>query len=265
VAGGGDAVPSSLIIVALAVAWLMILVPMIARRRQEVAKTADSALAARVVRSGSTALVAKEGSDVTEPVRVVTDHPDEHYREPRPRGRQPVVVETVADEDAEYDPRPYRPGRGGFDPKAAAAAARAKYAFRQRVVLFLLFTAVATALVAGFAMRVAWWAHGADDLLLVCYLTYLRRQVRIEEEIRERRLARLAAARRQPVGEDEVGPVPVTAAADDGTVARISVAAPHRTRPDSPNLVVVEIDDEDPAFEELESVREMPYRRAAGE
>src|SRR5699024_10709866 len=45
--------PSSLIIVALAAAWLVVLVPMVARRRQEVARPADSALSARVVRSGS--------------------------------------------------------------------------------------------------------------------------------------------------------------------------------------------------------------------
>src|SRR3954454_504430 len=44
--------PSSVIVVALAAAWLVVLVPMVARRRQQVAHTADSALAARVVRSG---------------------------------------------------------------------------------------------------------------------------------------------------------------------------------------------------------------------
>ena len=45
--------PSSLIIVALAAAWLVVLVPMVARKRQAVAQTADTELAARVVRSGS--------------------------------------------------------------------------------------------------------------------------------------------------------------------------------------------------------------------
>ena len=45
--------PSSLVVVALVLAWLVVLVPMIVRKRQEVAKTADSELAARVVRSGS--------------------------------------------------------------------------------------------------------------------------------------------------------------------------------------------------------------------
>ena len=48
------------IIVALVVAWLLVLVPVIARRRQEVAKTADSALAARIVHSGARAKAEEE-------------------------------------------------------------------------------------------------------------------------------------------------------------------------------------------------------------
>ena len=55
--------PSSLIIVALVVAWLLVLVPIVARRRQEVVRTADSTLAARVVRSGGVRSTAEE--DVT--------------------------------------------------------------------------------------------------------------------------------------------------------------------------------------------------------
>ena len=51
--------PSSLVFAALALAWLVILVPMVARRRREVVRTADSALAARVLdRRGGTASAA---------------------------------------------------------------------------------------------------------------------------------------------------------------------------------------------------------------
>jgi len=171
--------------------------------------------------------------------------------------------------DAAYQPREYRPGRGGFNPQAAVESARARYAFRQRVVLFLLFVAVASGLVAGFAMPVVWWGHAATDLLLVSYLTYLRRQVRIEEEIRQRRMARIAAVRRRQQAEAEAavaetGPMPAVGE-EDARVTRIGNATPHRTRPTNPGVVVVEIDDEDPAFEELESVHRLPYRRAAGE
>ncbi|MGD9529542.1 MAG: hypothetical protein AB7V44_22490, partial [Pseudonocardia sp.] len=90
----------------------------------------------------------------------------------------------------------YRPGRGGFDPAAAARAARAKYAFRQRMVLTLLVAAVVTAVAAGFLGTPMWWAHAAVDLVLVGYLVHLRRLVRMEEAIRARRAARMAGARR---------------------------------------------------------------------
>src|SRR5262245_6164468 len=48
--GGERRVPSSLIFAALAGAWLVVLVPMVAKRRREVVRTAESALAARVLR-----------------------------------------------------------------------------------------------------------------------------------------------------------------------------------------------------------------------
>src|SRR5690349_19144548 len=109
--------PSSLIVVALVVAWLVVLVPMIVRKRQEIARTADSALAARVVHSGGAEEVEED------PMRDGPEDVDEV-----PTAPEPLY------EDAQ-EPRRYRPGRGGFDPEAAAVIARAKYSFRQRVVL----------------------------------------------------------------------------------------------------------------------------------
>lgn len=97
----------------------------------------------------------------------------------------------------------YRPGRGGFDPEADAESARRRYAFRQRVVLALLVAALITAVVAVVAVRVVWWAHGAIDLLLVGYLVYLRRQVREEAAIRERRQTRMAGTRRTSAADDQ--------------------------------------------------------------
>ena len=72
----------------------------------------------------------------------------------------------------ERPPPRYRPGRGGFDPEAAAIAARARYAFRQRVVLAMLIAAVVTGVIAGVAVPELWWAHAAVDLALVGYLVY---------------------------------------------------------------------------------------------
>jgi hypothetical protein len=102
----------------------------------------------------------------------------------------------------ERPPPRFRPGRGGFDPDADAETARRRYAFRQRVVLALLIFALLTAVVAAAAVRVVWWAHGAIDLLLVGYLAYLRRQVREEAAIRERRAARMAGTRRTSAADD---------------------------------------------------------------
>lgn len=91
----------------------------------------------------------------------------------------------------------YRPGRGGYDPEAAALAAEASYAFRQRMVLVLvLFAVISGVLAVALHMNGAWYLHGALDLGLVGYLAYLRRQVRLEQAIRARRAARGAGSRR---------------------------------------------------------------------
>jgi hypothetical protein len=115
------------------------------------------------------------------PARTVDEHDDRRWERPPPR---------------------YRPGRGGFDPEAAALAARARYAFRQRIVLAMLIMALVTGVIAAVAVSGLWWAHAAIDLTLVSYLVYLRRQVRLEEAIRERRAARMAGTRRPAAADD---------------------------------------------------------------
>jgi hypothetical protein len=69
------------------------------------------------------------------------------------------------------------------------------------------------------------------------YLVYLRRQVRMEEEIRRRRIARLSRSR--TAGDDAHGRVEPAADREEAQVL-------HR------RAVVLDIDDEDPAFEHLE-------------
>lgn len=169
-------------------------------------------------------------------------------------------------------PRPYRPGRGGFDPEAAALAARAKYAFRQRVVVFMLLLAVVSAVAGGFVTPLAWWGHAGVDVVLVGYLTYLRRQVRIEQEIRDRRAARMTTSTRrvhvQPPQERR-RPVPAeTPVAEPAVPAEQPVfqrVAPSPCHQLQPGTVVVEADDEDPMFDELDQPDVLPYRRAVGE
>ncbi|WP_342749746.1 gephyrin-like molybdotransferase receptor GlpR [Umezawaea tangerina] len=194
-----------------------------------------------------------------------------------------LVDEFEADFDDEYDDyvdvddvvhRPYRPGRGGFDAETARIVAQAKYAFRRRVVATMLVAAVLTGLAAGILYPLVWWAHGAVDLALVGYLVYLRRQVRIEEDIRARRQSRLAQARRRPTPRPQPqpqqldqpeaptpAPEPVEPQDEHPTLAP-RPRLQHRTRP---GTVVVEADDEDPVFVELEGPAYQRYRRAAGE
>jgi len=229
--------PSSLVFAALVLAWIVVLVPMVARRRQEVRRTADSALAARVVRHG--------GCGRT-------------YAAARARPEEVPLMPDV-DSSEEAVERRYRPGRGGFDPYAAELAARARYSFRQRVVLCLLLTALATGLFAAFALPVVWWVHGTTDLVLVSYLVYLRRQVRIEQDIRQRRLDRAARARRAIEGPRVAEP-----AADREPEQPPQQFVPQHTPP-PPGAAVVALDDEDPGLCDLDGETPTPYRRAAGQ
>ncbi|MEV4056800.1 gephyrin-like molybdotransferase receptor GlpR [Amycolatopsis sp. NPDC049688] len=277
--------PSSVIIVALAAAWLVVLVPMVARRRQQVARTADSALAARVVRSGRNedreefAMSDDPGKsrpsvedDLAELEAELELDDDEPEPEPEP------LPQPKRGTRAERDRPGYRPGRGGFDPEAAEIAARAKYGFRQRIVVILLVIAVATGLIAGFVVPMAWWGHGVVDVVLVGYLVYLRRQVRIEEEIRQRRLARFNSTRtprRQSAPASSSSSSSSVAEEDHAPEEDVDVVEPVRRevveRRPSPtsrvrrSAVVVDLDDEDPAFEELDEPGTGPYRRAVGE
>lgn len=295
--------PSSLIIVALAAAWLVVLVPMIARKRQQIARTTDSAMAARVVRSGGRraaeggeefAMSEKSGradeidsadlDEVDEDLKYLEelegpaeefdeiDDEEEAVDEPEPPARSRY-------ERADSGRRRYRPGRGGFDPEAAEIAAKAKYAYRQRVVLALIVAVVITAALAGFLWPVLWWINGAADIALVGYLGYLRRQVRIENEIRQRRLARIGgggggqSGPRVTFADDEEEPAPTRRAEPE---PEVEIAPTRREvvgneRKPSPmsrmrrHAVVVDVDDEDPAFEELDEPGQRPFRRAAGE
>ena len=245
--------PSSLIIVALVLAWLVVLVPMIARKRQEVTKTADSALAARVVHRVSANATVREELDML----------DEPEAAPFSAAHEAAPISNRA-EDLESPSRPYRPGRGGYDAEAAAEAARVRYVFRQRVVIGMLLLAVATGLVAGLALHILWPVHALIDVGLVGYLIYLRRQVRIENEIRQRR-----AARTRRIAEDgdpeEFQASEVESVADDRETVP-PPRAPLSSRPVVPGAAVLDMDESDADFAHLDSIQpQHPYGRAVGE
>ncbi|OJZ75911.1 hypothetical protein BRW65_00115 [Mycobacterium paraffinicum] len=130
--------------------------------------------------------------------------------------------------------------RRRFDTTTAAAVSARKYAFRKRVLMVMAVVLVGTATAAFKISPTAWWACGGATAVTLLYLAYLRRQTRIEEKVRRRRMQRMARAR-----------MGVENAYD-----RDYDVVPSRLR--RPGAVVLEIDDEDPIFEHLDYA--MPMR-----
>jgi len=153
-------------------------------------------------------------------------------------------LEPEADRDEDEDQRAFvAPGasrRRRFDPKTAAAVSARKFAFRKRVLMVMAVILVGTATAAFEVTPTAWWACGSATVVTLLYLFYLRRQTRIEERVRRRRMQRMARAR-----------LGVENAYD-----REYDVVPSRLR--RPGAVVLEIDDEDPIFEHLDYA--MPMR-----
>jgi hypothetical protein len=94
------------------------------------------------------------------------------------------------------------------------------------------------------------WFCATAGVITVLYLAYLRRQTRIEERLRRRRMQRMARAR----------------LGVENTRDRDFDLVPSRLR--RPGAVVLEIDDEDPIFEHLDHAPgpvEYHLPRAAGQ
>lgn len=138
--------------------------------------------------------------------------------------------------------------------RAAAAAIARKYRFRKRVLMAMALVLVCSAATAFTMTATAWWLCGGAAGLTLLYLGYLRRQTRIEEQVRARRRRRMARGRYLPEDAREPG----------------YEVVPSRLR--RPGVAVLDIDDEDPVFEHLDHVafaREHDWRhdlpRAAGQ
>lgn len=318
-------VPTSLIVVLLVVAWLVVLVPMVARRRERVPQAEPAGSNFRVLRRASASLRRRPGrgakgqtvsdtdsesNSASVPTEVLVtvgadgqgepvDAADEwaaaqaahaqrapiddvaDYEQPAwigpvsatdevddAPGARPASIPNEIDEDEwtahaaaapatsyaevqdeELRPLPHRPGRGGFDPEAAEATRAFRYQQRRRVTLILLVATVAFTVAALVLINWLWFGAVISLALLVGYLTYLRRQVRIEAAIRQRRMERLQRSR-QIRPESRRPPQRVRAG--------MSAVAPGRT--------MVDLDDDDPGFDDLEEFQEpMTYRRAAGQ
>ncbi|MGQ4616596.1 divisome protein SepX/GlpR [Nocardia sp. R7R-8] len=181
----------------------------------------------------------------TDDDRVGAHHPEPvAARIPPARSTAPALVDYDDYDDAGPDDPdfvPNRRGRGGFDPEADAIARAARYTFRQRAVLGLLLTALLFGALAFVFTPMLWWGCGLAVTVLATYLAYLRKQVRMEEEIRRRRAARLDRGH-----QDEADPGARRARAPRGTMDRDTARAIRR------RSTLVDPDDEDPMFAHLD-------------
>jgi hypothetical protein len=140
--------------------------------------------------------------------------------------------------------------RKRYGSKTAAAVSARKYKFRKRMLMAMGVATVATAVAAFLVSPTFWWACGSVAAVTLLYLGYLRRQTRIEEQVRRRRAQRMARSR----------------LGVESTQDPEFDVVPSRLR--RPGAVVLEIDDEDPIFEHLDYApfaAEYDLPRAAGE
>lgn len=150
------------------------------------------------------------------------------------RGRRRHHEPEVELTDADIDFAERRRGRGAYDPMADREAAEQRAHARQRTALILVAVAAVSVVAALLGLPGGWWVAGGAAVLLAAYLTYLRRQVRLEESLRRRRVERMRRARLGVESRED---------------AELSVVPPRLRRP---GAVVLEVDDEDPAFDVLD-------------
>jgi hypothetical protein len=332
-------IPTSLIIVVLVAAWLAVLVPMAARRREAVPETEVDSRTFRVLRRASASIrrrpgfgrrdqldeagddealeVDELGSDealdqelLDEQSQELLDDEDEDlseddYEEMREEEVQytKVQYEEMRYEEVQYDevqsdeapyqeaepastrvstrrgpvhhdplqgvdeshlrPVPRRHGRGGYDPDAAELAKAYRYTRRRRVTVILLLATVGFSAAAYLIKPVLWSGTAVFGVLLVAYLGYLRRQVRIENDIQHRRQERLRRARQiRPEYHLDRRDEPVTGSAfgrRDLVTAQVPPSGYRRGRE------IIDLDDDDPSFDDLDYYQPIQYRRASGQ
>ncbi len=155
---------------------------------------------------------------------------------------------------SESDPRPAESAsasrRRRLESSTAAAVTARKYRFRARTLTVMGVLLLTSAIAAFLWSSTMWWVCGSVGVVAALYLAYLRRQTRIEEQLRRRRAQRMARSR----------------LGVENTADPEFDVTPSRLR--RPGAVVLDIDDEDPEFEHLEHVafaRHFDLPRAAGQ
>lgn len=205
---------------------------------------------------GEAELVAEEQTAAAEmrEAEAEPDDPDEVAEDPEEDAAQYEYVDDTSGIEIAAEPSPVAAPvasrRHRYDSKTSAAVSARKYRFRKRMVMTLSLSMLAAALVAYLVTPTAWWACGGVGGVTVLYLVYLRRQTRIEQRLRLRRMQRVARSR----------------LGVENTYDREFDVIPARLR--RPGAVVLEIDDEDPIFEHLDYAslaRHYDLPRAAGQ
>jgi hypothetical protein len=184
-----------------------------------------------------------ESTDVFESLDDGTDHDYEYVDDSS-------GLEAPSDTDLHVADSISEARRKRYESKTAAAVSARKYKFRKRMLMVMGVLSVATAAAAFLVSPTFWWACGSVGAVTILYLGYLRRQTRIEEQVRRRRAQRMARSR----------------LGVESTQDPEFDVVPSRLR--RPGAVVLEIDDEDPIFEHLDYApfaADYDLPRAAGE
>ena len=197
---------------------------------------------------GEDELVADDTSDdMTDEFEAVSeDDPDHDYE----YVDDSSGVEAAADSDPHVAGSKSQERRRSYESKTAAAVSARKYRFRKRVLMVMSALLLLSAVAAYVVSPTFWWFCGTVGAVTILYLGYLRRQTRIEEQVRRRRAQRMM---RSHLGVEN-------------TKDQEFDVVPARLR--RPGAVVLEIDDEDPIFEHLDYAafaREYDLPRASGQ
>ncbi|HYO03653.1 MAG TPA: gephyrin-like molybdotransferase receptor GlpR [Mycobacterium sp.] len=159
-------------------------------------------------------------------------------------------LEAAPDPDLHVAGTKSQERRRNYESKTAAAVSARKFRFRKRMLMAMSALLLASAVAAYVVSPTFWWVCGTVGTVTVLYLGYLRRQTRIEEQVRRRRAQRML---RSHLGVENTHDPEFD-------------VVPARLR--RPGAVVLEIDDEDPIFEHLDYApfaREYDLPRAAGQ
>ena len=187
-------------------------------------------------------------TELDEPVAETTSAPEDR---PDPTADEYEYIEDSSGLEAEdyssIPPVPRMSSRQRRLSNATAAAVSArKYRFRKRVLMVMAALMVLSAVLSFTVSPTLWWSCGVVAGVTMLYLGYLRRQTRIEEQVRRRRSQRMMRSR--PVAD----PMFEERSAPRGP----EVDFPEfPTRLQRPGAAVLEIDDEDPIFEHLDEVQ----------